>query len=402
MALWRIVVIGSSREVAVRAFLVRMPSGLRYWTVVDGDLRVVADADLFLRELRLARGRAELTTKAYAEGVVLYLWWCLLTGRDWRTAAEYLGLFMLWLRWTPGPGAGKSVVRPGPGSVPVRGDGRINKVLAAVRGFLAHGVGRKAVPAWVLDQLYELGSEADLPLAARGESDTMRVRMRARHRLDEPESEIDRASDEEVVAMFLKCGSARDRLTVLLLSRVGLRPGQVAGLHRADCHLMQDSRAVGCVVEGAHLHVVRRQNVNNAWSKSKKSWVMPVDFLVVQAFDQYVLERHERLGAGGNDFLLVNLFRPPFGDPITTAAIGELCSSLSKRAGLGRVVTPRMCRHAMASNVADAGGHLDEVQALLCQKSAESPRPYLHPKPERLRAAVERVPSPRWMTEVPR
>ncbi|MFE0695677.1 tyrosine-type recombinase/integrase [Streptomyces sp. NPDC058869] len=386
----------------MRAFLVRMPSGLRYWTVVDDDFLVVAHADLFLRELRLSRGRAELTTKAYAESVVLYLWWCLLTGRDWRTAAQHLGLFIVWLRWTPGPGTERTAVRPGPGSKPVRDNRHINKVLTAVRGLLSHARSRNAVPAWVLDQLYELGSEADLPLAARGESDTMQVRLRARHRLDEPESEVDRASDEEVVAMFLKCRSARDRLTILLLSRVGLRPGQVAGLHRTDCHLMPDSRALGCDVEGAHLHVVRRQNVNNAWSKSKQSWCMPLDFLVVQAFDQYVLERHEKLGAGGNDFLLVNLFRPPLGEPVTTAAIGELCTSLSRRAGLGRVVTPRMCRHAMASNVVDAGGKLDEVQALLGQKSAESPRHYLHPKPERLRDAIERVPSPRWGTEGPR
>lgn len=221
VALRRIVVIDASREVAVR----RMPSGLRYWTVLDDDLRVVVDADLFLRELRLARGRAELTTKAYAEGVVLYLRWCRVTGRDWRTAAEHLGLFVLWLRWTPGPNTGQRAVRPGPGSDPVRGNSRINKVLTAVRGFLAHGVGRKAVAAWVLEQLY---------------------------------------------AMFLKCGSAPDRLIVLLLSRVGLRPGQVAGLHRADCHLMQDSRAVGCDVEGAHLHVIRRQNVNK---RCRPCWV---------------------------------------------------------------------------------------------------------------------------------
>lgn len=115
--------------------------------------------------------------------------------------------------------------------------------------------------------------------------------------------------------MFLACRSARDRLTLLLLSRVGLRPGQAAGLRRTDPHLMMDSRSLGCDIEGAHMHVVRRQNENGAWSKSRKSWVMPVDFLVVQAFDQYVLEHNELLGPAGSDFLLVNLFRPPFGTP---------------------------------------------------------------------------------------
>ncbi|MFF8190767.1 hypothetical protein ACF05L_07745 [Streptomyces bobili] len=45
-------------------FLVSMPSGTRYWTVVDDELEVVQEADRFLREVLLAQGRAETTTKA--------------------------------------------------------------------------------------------------------------------------------------------------------------------------------------------------------------------------------------------------------------------------------------------------------------------------------------------------
>ncbi|MFE4496435.1 tyrosine-type recombinase/integrase [Streptomyces niveus] len=382
-------------EEEVRAFPVQMPSGIRYWTVVDDDLQVVLDVDRFLSELRLARGKAESTTKAYAESIALFLRWCLSTRRDWHTAARDMGLFMLWLRWTPGNGGQLRTVVPGPGADPVRGDRRINKVLTAVRMFLVHAVANKVVPARVLEQIYEVGDIGDLPADARGEDSGMPHRLRALHSLQEPETDIDRASDEEIVAMFLQCRSARDRLTVLLLTRVGLRPGQAAGLRRSDPHLTANSRPLGCDVDGAHLHVIRRQNENGAWSKSKKSWVMPVDFLVVQAVDQYALERHDLLGSGGSDFLLVNLFRPPIGTPMTTDAIRELFEALSERAGLDRKITPRMGRHAMASNVVDAGGKLDEVQALLGQKHPGSPRPYLHPKAARLRDAVERVPSPR-------
>ncbi|WP_309484572.1 tyrosine-type recombinase/integrase [Streptomyces himalayensis] len=271
----------------------------------------------------------------------------------------------------------------------------MNKVLTAVRMFLLYAMANKMVQAEVLEQIYEVGDTRDLPEVAQGESGGMRLRLRARHRVQEPETDIDRASDEEVVAMFLACRSARDRLTLLLLSRVGLRPGQAAGLRRSDLHLLMDSSPLGCDIEGAHVHVIRRQNENGAWSKSKQAWAMPVDFLVVQAFDQYALERHEQLPSCDSDFLLVNLFRPPYGRPVTTDAIGELCESLSRRAGLGRMITPRMCRHAMASNVADAGGRLDEIQVLLGQKNPNSPRPYLHPSRTRLREAIERVPSPR-------
>ncbi|WP_181923978.1 hypothetical protein [Streptomyces inhibens] len=50
---------------------------------------------------------------------------------------------------------------------------------------------------------------------------------------------------------------------------------------------------------------------------------------------------------------------------MTPEAIGELCESLSRRADLDRRITPWMCRHAMAGDIADAGGRLDEIQTLL-------------------------------------
>src|SRR5487761_1212467 len=43
------------QEVAVRAFPVRLPSGARYWTVLDENLAVVPVADAFLRHVRFGR-----------------------------------------------------------------------------------------------------------------------------------------------------------------------------------------------------------------------------------------------------------------------------------------------------------------------------------------------------------
>lgn len=81
------------------------------------------------------------------------------------------------------------------------------------------------------------------------------------------------------------CRSARDRLIVLLMARAGVRRGEVCGLRRSDVHLLLDSRVVGCEVQRAHLHVVPRDNPNGVWAKSRRQRVVPLDFLVVQAFD---------------------------------------------------------------------------------------------------------------------
>ncbi len=381
----------------MRAFPVTMPSGSRYWTVVDEEFTPEPVADRWLLHLRFGRSRAELTTKAYAEAVALFLAWCRRTDRDWRVAAADLGLFIVWLQYTPSGPSGQVV--PGPGGVPVRQERQINKILTAVRGLLTFAVSVEEAPSAVVGQLYEVADARDLPVAARGEGPGLRYRLGVQHRLQEPENPADRASDEEIVALFRACRNARDRLIVLLLGRAGLRRGQAAGLRRQDCHLLADARALGCTEQGAHLHIVRRHNTNGAWSKSRASWIAPVDFLVVQAFDQYADERQARLGTGGSEFLLVNLYREPVGAPMPPHAINALLSELTRRAGLERMTTPHMLRHAMASNAADAGAALDEIQALLGHRSPYSCEPYLHPSRDRLRDAVARVPSPRDLAD---
>ncbi|KOG79623.1 recombinase XerD, partial [Kitasatospora aureofaciens] len=74
---------------------------------------------------------------------------------------------------------------------------------------------------------------------------------------------------------------------------------------------------------------------------------------------------------------------------------GGLFGRLGGGGGGGGRVGPPMARRAFGSNVADAGGSPDEVQVLLGHKHPDSAGPYRFPDPGRVRAAVERVPSPR-------
>jgi integrase/recombinase XerD len=384
----------------MKAFPVKLPSGVRYWTVLDEDLVPVPVADAFLRHVRLGRDGSELTTRSYAGSVALFLRWCERTGRDWRAGIEHLGLFMTWLRHAQDDGdAVGAQLLAGPGRAPVRGSRRVNGVLAAVRGLVVHAVAAGQAGGDLVAMVYELADDGDLPDAARGENARMGWRMRARHRVHEPQSDVDRATDEEIVALLRACLSARDRLIVLLMARVGLRRGELCGLRRSDVHLLPDSRVLGCEVGRAHLHVVRRDNVNGAWAKSRRQRAVPVDFLVVQAFDGYEFERMAVARAADCDFLLVNLFREPVGAPMPPDAVNALISAAGRRAGLSRQVTPHQLRHAFGSNLVDAGGTIDEVQELLGHASMSSTEVYLHPDPSRLRSAVDRVPSPREFGE---
>jgi integrase/recombinase XerD len=356
----------------MRAFPVRLPSGARYWTVLDEDLAVVAVADSFLRQVRFGRDGAESTTKAYAGSIALFLRWCSRSGRSWPAGVEQLGLFMTWLAHA-GPSvsgadasAAAGTVLAGPGTGPVRSARRINAVLTAVRAMVMHAVAAGQASGHLVPVLYELADDRDLPEAARGENAGMSWRMRARHRLHEPERPVDRAADADIVAVLGACCSARDRLIVLLMARAGLRRAEVLGLRRSDVHLLLDSRVLGCEVTRAHLHVVRREdNPNGAVAKSRRQRIVPLDFVTVQAFDTYEFERMRVPRAADSDFVLVNLFREPVGVPMRLDAVNALVTAASRRAGLEHAPTPHQMRHAFASNVLDAGGAIDEAQELL-------------------------------------
>ena len=382
----------------MRAFPVSLPSGQRYWTVLDENLQVVGVADEYLRQLRFGCDAAESTTKAYAHSIALFLRWCARSGRSWQAGVEQFALFMTWLAHArpAADDAAGGVVVAGPGAAAVRCASRINGVLTAVRGMVVHAVATGRGAAGLVSMLYEVADDRDLPAQARGEDGRMAWRMRARHRLPEPETGIDRASDEQIVALLRACRSTRDRLIVLLMARGGLRRGEVCGLRRSDVHLLVDSRRLGCEVARAHLHVVRRDdNPNGAWAKSRRQRVVPLDFLVVQAFDVYEFERMRVPAAAGSDFVFVNLFRGKLGAPMRPDAIGELMAAASRRAGLDVAVRPHQLRHAYGSNVADAGAGIDVVADLLGHAAVSSSQIYLHPDSSRLRAAVDAVPSAR-------
>jgi integrase/recombinase XerD len=165
----------------VKAFPVRLPSGVRYWTVLDEDLSTVACADAFLRHVRFGRDGSELTTRSYASSLALFLRWCRRTGRDWQVGVEHLGLFITWLRHAEAGADDDAggLLLAGPGREPVRGARRINGVLAAVRGLVVHAVAAGQARGGLVAVVYEMADDRDLPEAARGEDARMGWRMRA-------------------------------------------------------------------------------------------------------------------------------------------------------------------------------------------------------------------------------
>lgn len=130
---------------------VDLPSGVSYWSVVDGRFDLVPAFDRFLFEERASRGRSEKTTAQYASGLVEFAGWAderrLLD--DLVVCAQNLGLFMVHLRTAP-------VGRRGRGHGRARGNDRRSSLergeahwLASANRRFAHRKVRSNPLAWL-------------------------------------------------------------------------------------------------------------------------------------------------------------------------------------------------------------------------------------------------------------
>lgn len=369
------------RRVPLRVVL---PGGLAYWTVVDDRYELVGAADAFLRDLRFGADRTESTTKLYASELAMFLDWAEGSGRDLERAARELSRFVLVLRTT-------LIARRGRGYGQVRSAGRINHILSVVREFYRHAVAHGRVSASVVAALYEVGDDRFLPAELRSEDGALRYRTRPRHQLHDGRRREVRACElEEWEALLRAAACWRDRFLLVLLWFSGLRIGEALGLRRSDMHLMASASELGCAVAGAHLHVVPRENVNGARAKSRRERVVPLAHYAVSYYDLYLDERERCRQAAACDFVFANLFAEPLGAPMRYGRVAQLFRSLSRRAGLRRVIAPHMLRHAAGSALATAGG-LDVAQEILGHASITSTQIYVHASTERQREAVERL-----------
>ncbi|MGH9107015.1 MAG: tyrosine-type recombinase/integrase [Acidimicrobiales bacterium] len=368
----------------MKALRVALTETLAYWTVVDEAWRPVELADSYLRHLRLGADRAEGTTRAYAGDLACFLGWCQGSGRDLAAGARDLWLFVATLKTT-------AVTRAGSGCGRARGPGRVNHLLAVVREFYKHAVAEGTVDASVLTFLYEVGDDRYLPAELRPEGPGLRYVAKPRHVQRAPRrSRPVPVRQEEVEALLRESRSWRERFLLVMLWFCGLRVGEALGLRRSDLHFASSALPLGCSVPGPHLHVVRRDNVNRAWAKSRERAV-PVRAELLACYDRYLAERESCTAGQGCDFVLVNIHHEPLGHPMSADTVRKWLVSLSRRASLERTVTPHMFRHATANELLRRGAAIDVVKELLGHGSICSTQVYLNPDADALRAAVDKL-----------
>lgn len=369
--------------VMFRAFRFATGAGA-YWSVVeDTTYETFGVADGFLQYVRFSRGRAESTTRKYAEAIALYLSYCTIRQVQW-TEPDMTG-FQMWLRVAPSLRRGASSASTGLVSTPVRGDNHINLITYAVCEMFKFAAADNLWDGNRLGRLFER-TEIRIRSGDRRHASVSMVTLRRRHRLQYRPARRRDAPVDVVKALIGECRNSRDVFLLAVLATTGLRRGELLGLRLSDLHLLPTSAVLNCPAEGPHLHVRPRENSNGARVKNGKPRIVPVSRALIQLYEHYRIDRDRCRPADDCDYVFVNLYRAPLGEPLKLHALNELFGRLSRR--IGTPVTPHMLRHTFGTEAAQATT-LDVVAELLGHADLRSTQTYLHPNMRRQRDAIE-------------
>ena len=360
----------STTEVRVRVQRVVMPHGeVQSWTVLDRDWSVLEPVEAFLAHLQAVECSPN-TVKAYAHDLRDWFEFLDGVGLAWSAVRlEDVGRFVGWLRLPPGVRDGRVVALPSAGSFCTAAT--VNRKLSAVSAFYEfhrrHGVEPGDLLVSWRAQTTRGGSWRPL-LAHLGSRPEPRrtVKLRAQRRIP---GVLDA---DQVDAVLRACDRLRDRLLFMLLADSGLRVGEALGLRHEDID------AAGRLVA-----VTPRTNSNGARAKSWARQV-PLPARVVRLYSDYL---HTEYGDLDSDYVFVNLWSAPVGQPLHYRSVYDLVCRLRDRTGI--VFGPHTFRHTYATELLRRKVPVEVVQKLLGHASiATTSDTYAHLKVEDARRAL--------------
>lgn len=335
-----------------RAQRLTLPGGERSWTVLGGDLRVVAPAEEYLEYLRAQRSSPN-TVRSYARG--LALWWQFLEvfGLRWDavTLANF-GAFLTWLRTGDGPNVTSIEARPARFAESTIG-ARLAAVTSCYDFHLLNGVDA----AGVLHRVSHRGGGGYKPLlehvARKRGRRVSTVRVRRPRRGAPP---VLTPGQIGLICDACACwdadarewrGSVRNRLLWMLLAETGFRLSEALGLQHRDWHTGRGDTPFVEVVVRDHPHRVR------AKSGYRRVYVS-------DALDRLYGEHVWRLCEAGADvgcddfdasYVFVNLEREPRFAPWQPDSVYDLVDRLRRELS-GKVpdgFSPHWFRHSHAT-----------------------------------------------------
>lgn len=328
----------------MRVQRVVMPSGSESSTLLSEGV-VVEPVERFLAHLTSIE-RSPNTVRAYAHDLRDFFAYLGLRELDWTAVVlEDIGQFVAWLRLSSSArGSDRVTVLPGvEGNVSAA---TVNRKLSALASFYEFHQ-RHGVDLGELLTRWRPGGRGGSwqPFLAHLGTRTERhraVALRVERRVPRELSSV------ETKTLIDGCERLRDRFLLSLLRGTGLRIGEALGLRHEDIDARRRLVAVR-----------RRENANHARAKTWNREV-PADAGLIRLYADYL---HEEFGTLDCDYVFVNLWRPPLGQPMSYAGVHRLVRHLRGRTGIEFV--PHQFRHSYATDLLRRGVRAEVVQKLL-------------------------------------
>lgn len=331
---------------------------------------------LFLR----GGSRSPNTIRAYARAIAVFLTWCEGTRTDWRAVRlGDLARFKTSVESSPTPQG-----RP-------RSGRSVDLTLTAVCEFLrfaaASGLADPDVAAMLSERRHLTFVPSAFDVGEQGQFRSVRSRALRTRAAPLPPATF---TTEQVESLRAAATTARDQFIVRVLSRSGVRVGELLGMRLEHLHFLPDSMPLRCRVPGAHLHVPANDAGTTAARSKSGARTVPVTADVVVDYREYRTERFDLFGdREQSDHVLINLSGPYAGAPMSYSNLRQILVRLGT--GLGFRATPHMFRHTAATEWLEAHIAPDVVQQLLGHASQSTLAVYTHPTDAAARAAVDRV-----------
>ncbi|MGI6595436.1 MAG: tyrosine recombinase XerC [Elusimicrobia bacterium] len=169
-------------------------------------------------------------------------------------------------------------------------------------------------------------------------------------------------SEEEVIKIIqAPSGNSwqmlRDKAIIELLYSTGIRVGELTSLAIKDINFLEETVKIT--------------------GKGKKERVAPVGTPAIKALTEYL----EIRPSGQTNYVFLN----KYGKPLTARSVERLVEKYTKKAGIGKKVTPHTFRHSFATHMLERGADLRTVQELLGHERITTTQIYTHLTLEKLR-----------------
>ena len=131
----------------------------------------------------------------------------------------------------------------------------------------------------------------------------------------------------------------------------------------------------------------RPGNANGARAKLREAAVIPVSAPLVRLYSEYM---HAEYGDIDSDYVFVNLFAGPIGQPLCYRAVHQLIGRIAARTGI--TFTAHMLRHTHATELIRNGVPIEVVARLLTHRSSTTTsQTYIHLDAADVREALTRA-----------